>query len=929
VQPVEQGECPAWDTAAVAAPSGTVTFLFTDIEGSTHRWQTAPEAMRQALQRHDTILRSAIDGHGGYVFSTGGDGFAAAFARAGAAVAAAADAQIALGVEPWPEGAAIRVRMGVHTGEAEERDGDYFGSAVNRTARLMGVAHGGQVVCSAVTAGLVDADVGLVDLGDHRLRDLDRSMRVFQVGGGRFPPLQSLDSLPGNLPSLASLFVGRREELSALAKELGSHRLVTLTGVGGVGKTRLALQVAAELLPGFADGAWMCELAAAAADDDLPQVVAIALGVVPRAGMTLTESVVDFLRPRQLLVVLDNCEHLLDAAAGLVAAVLAGAPGVRILSTSREGLGIPGEHVWPLRSLSVPADVAGAEASEAVLLFADRAAGVSPGFVLGEAHTAGVVEVCRRLDGIPLAIELAAARVAVMTPAEIAAHLDERFRLLTGGRRGRVERHQTLRAALEWSYSLLIDTDRAVFDRLGAFPTSFDEAAAVAVCGGQGIERWDVIDALASLVAKSMVGADQAGDTTRYQLLETLRHFARDHAGDLDGLRRRHATHYAVFAEEAGVGLASPDELAWRPRVTAELDNLRAAAGWAFDAPDREDLALGIRLLDGLAPEPATLHYTGIYALAATALLRVDELSPAGRAVVFNAAAHAALNVGQYEQAKKLAADAIAESEAVTFAWNGSLWVLSYANVVGGDPAAARAVLAEGRCRVDAEGASDWLNAGLHSLTSFIAIITGDHETARTEVEENLVIARRLGAPTLLANALTGHALMIADQRPQEALAAAEEVMRLIEAGAADSNAYSGAAHIAATIRSAQGDIVGAASVLHAAIEHEAQIGRRGLIAGGLRIAAIVLAATRHGNEAAATLIAAANGPVLGHYAPATWAGIEVVRSERAAADVAAALGPAAYTQAQQRGASMSYDEIIAYTLDHLSRLTESESDRQ
>ena len=298
----------------------------------------------------------------------------------------------------------------------------------------MAIGHGGQVLVSAQTAGLVgDSGVAVVDLGEHRLRDLDRPMRVFQVGAGSFPALRSLDVLPGNLPWLASSFVGRRTELAAVAKELGVARLVTITGVGGVGKTRLALQVAAEVLPGFTGGAWLVELAAASNGDEMLQVVATALGVVQRQGMTVAESIVDFLRLQQLLVVLDNAEHLLDFAAELAESILAGAAGVRILVTSREGLAIPGEHLWPLRSLSVEGEAEGAGASEAVLLFAERAQAVAPDFVLDAASLPAVVEVCRRLDGIPLAIELAAARVAVMGPAEIAGHLDERFRLLTGG----------------------------------------------------------------------------------------------------------------------------------------------------------------------------------------------------------------------------------------------------------------------------------------------------------------------------------------------------------------------------------------------------------------------------------------------------------------------------------------------------------------
>ena len=556
-------------------PTGTVTFLFTDIEGSTRRWQDEPEAMRALLVEHDAILRDVIDKHRGHLFKHTGDGVASVFTSAADAVAAAVDAQVRLAD-------VLPVRMGLHTGEAELRGGDYFGSTLNRCARLMGVAHGRQIVVSEATAGLVRDRGDLRDLGEHRLRDLSRAERVWQVGGGEFAALRSLTAASTNLALQLSSFVGREAELGELAAAVRDARLVTLTGVGGVGKTRLALQVAGEVSPRFADGVWVAELAAASNGDDMAQVVALALGVVQRQQMTLAESIVDFLRTRETLVVLDNCEHLLDAVTELVEDILAGAPKVRILATSREGFGIPGERVWALRSL--PVSTAHPETSDAVRLFAERARAVARTFVLDASTTPAVVELCRRLDGIPLAIELAAARVTTMSPVDIVAHLDERFRLLTGGRRGRVERHQTLRAAIEWSYSLLDDTERTVFDRLGVFPASFDEAAAVAVCATDGIERWGVIDALAGLAAKSMIGSEPAGDTIRYQLLETLRHFARDHAADLDGLRRRHANHYAALAEQAGAGLLSRDELAWRPRLAAEIDNLRAAVGWAFDA---------------------------------------------------------------------------------------------------------------------------------------------------------------------------------------------------------------------------------------------------------------------------------------------------------------------------------------------------------
>jgi len=895
-----------------------VTFLFTDIEGSTRLWQEDEEAMGLAVARHDELLRRVVAAHGGEVFSTMGDGMAVAFSAASSAVAAALDIQRALEGQVWPTVRPLRVRMALHTGEAEPRDADYFGPAVNRTARLMAVGHGGQVLCSQATAALVEGEAALVDLGEHRLRDLDRPMHVFQVGDGAFAALRSLDVLPGNLPSLASSFVGRREELGAVARELGADRLVTLTGVGGVGKTRLALQVAADLLPGFADGAWVCELAAAANGDDMAQVVASALGVVQRPQMTLGESIVDFLRARRMLVVLDNCEHLLDEAAVLVEMILAAAPGVRVLATSREGLGLPGERVWPLRSLGLPTTLDAAGSSDAVVLFAERARAVVPDFVLDGATVPAVVEVCRRLDGIPLAIELAAARVVTMTPADVVGHLDERFRLLTGGRRGRVERHQTLRAAVEWSYSLLSDTERTVFDRLGVFPASFDESAAVAVCATDGIERWDVIDGLASLAAKSMVGTERAGGTARYQLLETLRHFARDRAGaagDLDRLRRRHAQFFAGFAERAGAGAMSADELVWWPRLALEMDNLRAATGWALDSVDVDDVALGARILAGLAGVAFYRQSSGILAWATARLARADELDAARRRIVLGLAAYDALNLGQPEQATVLGGRVLAEPDASTTELLGATCAVSISKWAGGDPAGAMAVLTDGRSRLEAAGVNDWTKVYLSALTNFVASATGDHDTARSEAERTLAGARWIGAPTLLASALSVYAWAVCDDNPDEALAAAEESVRLTDAGAGDVG-YTGALSVEATIRADRGDHVGASRAMRAAVTHNAKTGLRNMMSFSVQVAALVLADLPDTVEAASTLAGVLTGPELGIF-PLFLSPQRRDRYQQRLAD----LDDQLLADTQQRGAAMTYDLIVAFTLEQLDRL--------
>jgi len=768
---------------------------------------------------------------------------------------------------------------------------------------------------------LGDATV-LEDLGEHRLRDLDRPIRVFQAGVGTFASLRSLDSLPGNLPLMPSSFVGRQEELASVAKELGECRLVTLTGVGGVGKTRLALQVAAELLPGFADGAWLCELAAAANAEELAQVVAIALGVAQRRQMSMAESIVDFLRPRQLLLVLDNCEHLLDAAADLAGAILGGAPGVRILATSREGFGMPGERMWPLRSLSV-GDGADVESSEAVLLFVDRARSVTAAFVLDEARTPGVVEVCRRLDGIPLAIELAAARVAVMSPAEIAGHLDERFRLLTGGRRGHVERHQTLRAAVEWSYSLLTDRERTVFDRLGVFPATFDEAAAVVVCGGDGVDRWDVIDAVSSLVAKSMLGADQADEQSRYQLLETLRHFAREHAGDdLERLRRRHAEYYAGFAEHLHEAMFGPEELVWRSRLAAELDNFRAAVGWAFDAPSLDDVALGVRVLSGLVGEALAQTSWGMLAWAEPVLSRLDQLDAPQRAMVLAYAADEAYFLGAFDRAKSLGARAIDESATHGSAAQAAQLAVSLSTLAGGDPAAAMTVLTEGRVRIEALDDPKTFLCSHRSLMSTVAYYGGDYAVAKSEAAHAVALARSVGSPTLLAVALCSHALALSDSDPDIALAAAEESIRLVEAGAGNS-VYSTSLQTAATLRWAKGDRAGAAMALRAAVAHEYRIGGSRAVLGTLvALVALLLAGSPETFDAATTLSGAVKGPVFGHIQLY----LRPAQRDQYARDLAKAstsLGTDAYASAETRGTGMAYDEIVRFTLDNLARLAD------
>jgi predicted ATPase/class 3 adenylate cyclase len=595
----DQSGALAWDDSGVSAPSGTVTFLITDIEGSTRLWQADESAMRAALSRHDELLRKAVADHDGVVFSSMGDGMAAAFWSASAALAAAVTAQRLLGAETWAIAAPIRVRMGIHTGEAVARDGDYFGTAVNRTARLMAIGHGGQLLCSSVTAEIVGDGVVLVDLGEYRLRDLERPMHVFQIGEGNFPALRSLDSFLGNLPLQVSSFVGRERELVRGIEALGASRVVTFTGVGGVGKTRLGLQVAAEVLPRFRDGAWLVELAPVRDPDQVAGAVAAVFGVSARAGQNIEDALVEFLRTKQMLLVVDNCEHLLEAVADLVDRIEHSCPRVVVLATSREGLALDGEQILALPSLGTPdgqADLDTISRADAVDLFVQRARHVDGDFALTGENAAAVAQVCRRLDGVPLAIELAAARIQAMTPSELARGLDHRFDTLAGGRRRAVQRHQTLRAAIDWSYDLLSEPERRLLARLSVFAGGCTRHSAEAVCGWDPLHPSAVFALLSGLVARSLVVAQRQGSDTRYRLLETIREYGEERSaehGETAGLRARHAEHYLHLARRLFEAAAGPGEADTARRLRAEEDNLLAAMANAVDTGDL-DVALGL-----------------------------------------------------------------------------------------------------------------------------------------------------------------------------------------------------------------------------------------------------------------------------------------------------------------------------------------------
>ncbi len=602
-----RGGAPVSDRAGVESPLST--FLLTDIEGSTRLWEENGGSMGAALGQHDRLLRLAIEAHGGTVIKTTGDGMLAVFTDPGSGVDAALAAQRTLRDATWGEIGELRVRMALHVGSAETRDGDYFGPALNRVARILAIGHGGQVICSAVAAVLardgLPASVDLVDLGSHRLRDMDRPEQVYQVVVDdlprSFPPLRSLSTRRSNLPVQLTSFVGREKQLGEVVELIGRHRLVTLIGTGGTGKTRLMLEAAGRLLDRHPDGVWLAELAPLGDPSQIPSEVARSLGAPEVPGVPAVATITAFLADKELLLLLDNAEHLVDGVARIAEQLLAVAPGLRILTTSREALAIPGEAVLQLRSLSCPSiavsrpgvaddpvDLDEVAATEAVRLFTERATSVDPAFRLGDANVASVAEICRRLDGIPLAIELAAARVSAMSPDDIARRLGDRFRLLAGGRRTAVPRQQTLHALIDWSWDLLTEEDRRLLRRLSVFTGSWAVPIAARIVGDEpgGMDPVDLVDRLTRLVDRSLVILDR-GATTRYRMLETIRQYAREKlidAGEAASLADRHLEVYAAFAVEAEEPMRGPAMVDWVDRLDAELDNLGAALEWGLEA---------------------------------------------------------------------------------------------------------------------------------------------------------------------------------------------------------------------------------------------------------------------------------------------------------------------------------------------------------
>jgi predicted ATPase len=714
--------------------------------------------MRAALARHDALLRRAFESQGGHVFKTGGDAFCVAFLRTSDALAAALAAQLALATEPWGDLEPLRARVAIHAGAAEARDGDYFGPTLNRSARLLAIGHGGQILLSQTAFDLVrdalPSDVGLRELGSHRLKDLQRSEPVFQLVHPQlatdFPPLRSLESLPNNLPLQLTSFVGREGEIVELKRLLGTTRLVTLTGAGGSGKTRLALQLAAELLEAYPDGIWFLELATLSDPGLVPQTLAAAVGVREQPGRALVEVLAEALKPRGLLLVLDNCEHLLEACAALAERLLRSCPGVRVVATSREVLNVAGELAWPVPALSAP-DPRGLSPHElgptliryeAVRLFIERAVLAQPAFALTHDNAAAVARICHQLDGIPLAIELAAARVKLMAVEQIAARLDDRFRLLTGGSRSALPRHQTLRATIDWSYGLLSEPERTLLQRLSVFAGGWTLEAAEAVCAGEGVAGREVLELQGHLVDKSLVLVEGgAGGEARYRLLATIRQYAADRlveAGVAGPTHQRHQVWCVALAEVAEPELWGPQQAQWLERLEQEHDNLRMGLEWSLAEEEGGELAL--RLVGAL------FRFWGVRGYLSegsrwldAALAKGARATPRSRARALRGAGLLARQQAELERARTLFDQALALYRELDDKRGLALTLLGRGRVAfaQGEYERARACYDEALGLAREIAATDIVSTSLSNLGE-LARVRGDYEVARALYQEAL-----------------------------------------------------------------------------------------------------------------------------------------------------------------------------------------------
>ena len=746
------------DTSVQEAPSSRFeTFLFTDIEGATERWERNPGALGRAADRFHEVLRGVAERHDGAVFKTAADESCLVFRRPEAAVAAALDAQRAIRHVDL-EGMAVR--MAVHAGQVELRDGDYFGQAVNRVARLLAAAHGGQVVVSGIVTDLVQGalppQVTLRDLGQHRLKDLTRPEQVYQLLApdlpAAFPPLRSLNALPNNLPQQVTSFIGRDAELAEVRALVEGHHLITLTGSGGLGKTRISLQVGADLLGSFRDGVWLLEMAPLTDGTLVAETAAALFGLTIQATLPTIETVANFLHDKRMLLILDNCEHVVEGAARLAGAIVAQCPAVRLLVSGRQALGLPREHVYRVPPLAVPARPESVTAIEAMSygatqLFVERAEAAVGAFALTDEHAPIVCEICRRLDGIPLALELAAPRLKMLTPSGLLARLKDRFRLLTGGDRTALPRQQTLKATLEWSYNLLSAAEQLMVQRLSVFGGSWTMDAATTVAAGETIEPAEVFDLVGSLIDKSLIVpiAAPSGEG-RYRLLESTRQFGLERLlASGGGDRRRVFAEFieALFEKADNAWHNTPTE-AWLARYEPELDNVRTALEWALG--EHGDPVLGGRITSRtilLFGELSLLSEIRRWSAAALAAVGPDIAPDVEARILLSHLFGADFGNPRLEPAARRAVE-LCRATGDRLGLASALRLLGAVLARPGDTAAAEEYLREAEALLRTVPRTKELGSVL-SILSVARELSGDARAALALAEESLAIARALG----------------------------------------------------------------------------------------------------------------------------------------------------------------------------------------
>jgi len=754
-------------------PSGTVTFLFTDIEGSTKLAQQYPDAISALIARHNEILNRAIEAHNGFVFQVVGDSFSASFHNAIDALNAALDAQRLLQNEAWSP-ASIKVRMGIHTGaaqlESDSKETPYSGYAtLALTQRIMSAGHGGQILLSQSTRDLtidrLPEKAQLADMGERRLKDVLRTGHLYQLSApdlpSEFPALKTLELFSHNLPAQLTSFIGREKEIDEVRNLVDTHRIVTLTGSGGAGKTRLSLQVATKCLDQFSNGVWLAELAPVADPTLISQTLLSIFNLREDSHRTTLEVLIDYLRAKTILLLLDNCEHLIEACARISEDLLHACPKLKILASSREALGIAGEVSYRVPSLATPnpGNLPPLEKLlnvDSIRLFIERATTAKPDFALTKDNASFVAQICFRLDGIPLAIELAASRVKVLSPEQIAARLDDRFRLLTGGSRTALPRQQTLRAMIDWSYSLLSEEEKILFRRLAVFVGGWTLEAAESVCGEER-GGFDVLDLLTRLVDKSLVFTEESRGEIRYHRLETIRQYSREkffETDEVETLRDRHLDFFVQFAELVDEKLKGGDQMIWQNRMVEEQGNLRAAMEWGISR--NPDSALRIAGAANLFLTAGGYSAEG-FRWTQKALEQVEKIPvPIGfteeqrllaRARALRGLTRLYLSLGDNANAKRVAEESVAlyrqsqDRRGLAFA----LVVLAYPLEFLGERMRAEAVLQESYSIARDEGDIYVICRSLNILARVIIDLHNDLELSQRYVEESLRLARETG----------------------------------------------------------------------------------------------------------------------------------------------------------------------------------------